>query len=278
MSQTTDDDRDDAAPVSARPRDNHAMPARPLGFVGLGGMGLAIAVRLAGRFPLLGCDGDPARLSLLMDRTEHDSRVHTTPILAELADRCDVIAVLQPSASDAKRVIAELGASVRSGTMLLDLSASHPAETRRVAAELSDRSVHLLDAALLGTEQAADEGALIILAGGAEAVLAEVQPYLDRLGTVVRTGTIGTGHSLAALLGAVAAAGPQALDEARLIAEKSGIETAQLNQLLAVQMGQPSGDGLEIAVSLGGELGVELPLIAAALSTWRSRSGSIPIP
>ena len=53
MSETTDDNRDDAAPVSARPRDIHAVSARPLGFVGLGGLGMAVAVRLAGPFPLL---------------------------------------------------------------------------------------------------------------------------------------------------------------------------------------------------------------------------------
>ncbi|MBV9653490.1 MAG: NAD(P)-dependent oxidoreductase, partial [Acetobacteraceae bacterium] len=202
MSETTSDDRDDATPVSARPREGSAAHGRPLGFVGLNGLGLAAALRLATRFPLLGCDEDPARLSLLIDQAQGRGEVHTTPILAELAERCDMVAVLRPTASEAGATIAGLAASVTAGTMLLDLSVSDPSNTRRIAAELSDRSVHLLDASLLGTDAQAEAGRLLILAGGAEAVLKDVRLYLDHLGTVLHVGAIGAGDCLAALLGA----------------------------------------------------------------------------
>ncbi len=276
MSDTTADDRDDAAPIAARPHDSCASYARPLGFVGLGDLGMASAIRLANRFPLLGCDQDPARLSLLVDMVERDIHVHTTPVLAELAERCDVIAVLRPTAADAKKTISDLAASVRGGTMLLDLGASHPAETRRLAAELSDRSVHLLDAALLGTELAARDGSLTILVGGAASVLGEAEPYLAHLGTIIRTGPIGTGHTLAALLGAAAAAGPDALEEARALAEKSGLPPALLDELMASGAARPTADSLEIAATLGAAAGLEVPLISAALSTRQKSSDNMP--
>ncbi len=272
---TAADDRNDPAPVGERPEDSAVVPARPLGFVGLGAFGMAVAVRLAERFPLLACDADPARLSLLMDKVEHDARVHTTPLPAELAERCDMIVVLQPSAAEAEAAVADLAARACAGTMLLDLSASHPAATRRLAAELSDRSVHLLDAVLLGTEGAAEQGGLTILAGGAEAVLAEARPYLEPLGTVIRAGAIGTGHALAALLGAVAAS-PEAADEAARIADASGIDPALLARLSAAGLARPSADGVEIALALGSEARMETPALEAAMAAFRLRAEDIP--
>ena len=196
-----------------------------------------------------------------MDRVAQDSRVHTTPILAELAERCDIIAVLQPSASDAAKVVAELAASVRAGTMLLDLSASHPTATRRLAAELSDRSVHLLDAALLGTEQAAHDGVLTFLTGGAEAVLAEVQPYFDRLVRFFAQALSEPGTPLAALLGAVAEAGPDAAGRLGRGGEERNRADAAGNDAGRPERVSRRRTALEIAASLGGEFGVTCPLM-----------------
>ena len=182
MSDTTADDRDDAAPIAARPNDSCASYARPLGFVGLDDLGMASAVRLANRFPLLGCDQDPARLSLLVDMVERDSPRphHSRP----RGTRRTVRRHRRPAPDRSGREEDHLrfGGQCSGRHDAPRPGASHPAETRRLAAELSDRSVHLLDAALLGTELAARDGSLTILVGGAASVLGEAEPYLAHLG------------------------------------------------------------------------------------------------
>lgn len=277
MSETANEPGNDTTPIVARETGKGAATSPPFGFVGLAGLGLPVALRLARRFPLLGCDTDPALLSHLADAAT-DGRVHTTPILAEVAKRCDVIALLQPSSEQAEMTAAELAASARSGTMLLDLSVSDPAATRRLAAELSDRSIHLLDAVVLGSADEAANGTLTILAGGAGAVLAETLPYLEALGTVVPTGVIGSGQTVAALVAAVGTAGPAAMPEAFAVAEAAGVDPGRLGDPRLLKRIPRSADSLSVAVALGGALEVDTPVMRAALAAWRAETGRMPEP
>lgn len=258
MSETTDDDRNAATPAAERVDPDEAPAGPPLGFAGLSGRGLALACRLARRYPLLACDPDPALLSQFVDATAAALPAHTTPLLTEVTERCDVI--LAAVASD----LAPLAVTSRAGTTLLDLASADPAETRRLAAELSDRSIHLLDAVVLGTAAQIADGAAVVLAGGSGAVLAAVQSILAGLGTPVVAGPIGAGQTLALLLAARDAA-PDAAAEVRAVAQASGLDPALLDAVGEAREDGPSAAAaLAFAHAAGAERQVPTPLLTAA--------------
>src|SRR6185312_13210726 len=136
MSEITEDDRNAATPIAGKAADDAAGTARPLGLIGLGALGLPLAARAARRHALLACDVDPARLSLLMDRAERPRRVHTTLVVEEVAERCDVVALALPSSREVEAVIGQMERVLRAGSLVIDMGWSVPAETRRHAANL----------------------------------------------------------------------------------------------------------------------------------------------
>lgn len=196
VSDTTADERDSVTPVSDRIHDEPADTAKPLGFVGLGAMGLPMAVAAARRHALLGCDADPGRLAQLVDEVGQRSTVHTTPVAAEVAARCDVIAlVLTGSAIPA--AMGEMGSGLRPGTLVIDMGSSDPDATRRLAAELGKRDVRFIDAFAAGSIEQAHSGTLAILVGGADADVNAALPYLRAMGaTIIRTGPVGSAHAI----------------------------------------------------------------------------------
>jgi len=269
-----------AEPVAVRPADGQTGTAPPVGFVGLGATGLPMAVNIARRFPLLGCDTDAARLSLLVDEVGPQGTVHTTPMAAEVAARCDVIVLMLPTTRDVVSVIGALGDALRIGTLVIDMGTADPRATRRLAAGLSDRSVHLIDAPACGSVADARAGRLTILAGGAEIVIAQAMPYLRLLGEpIIRTGAIGSGHAMAALKGFVEAAGLLAVAEAKRIGEAAGLDPNLVADVLGPGGGglAPSGQvrvgpiaaELEIASAIADDTATEGASLAATLGMWR---------
>src|SRR5690242_3039334 len=120
MSETTEDERNAASPVAARTGDETVGFASPVGLLGLGRLGLPIALRLAERYALLACDIDPVRLALFVEQVGTSAHAHTTAVAIEVPARCDVIALVLPM-EEAGPVLDDLTTSLRPGTLVVDL-------------------------------------------------------------------------------------------------------------------------------------------------------------
>ena len=116
------------------------------GFVGLGIMGLPMAVNLAKSDPVLGYDVNGSRFQGL-------TGVKRAGTLAEIAAQCGVVCLSLPNAAIVEEVILGDGGLIhglKAGTLVIDLSTSLPAVSRRIAALLGERDIEFADAPVSG--------------------------------------------------------------------------------------------------------------------------------
>jgi 3-hydroxyisobutyrate dehydrogenase len=210
----------------------------PLLFVGLGQIGLPMALRLlqAG-FDPVGHDIQPAA----RDRfAASGGQVAGDPVAAAQA-AATVITMLPNGALVADALLNDpgLARALRPGSVVIDMSSSAPAGTQRLAAQLAERDIHLLDAPVSGGVARALDGTLSIMVGGDGAVLDRVMPLLAAMGqTITHTGAIGTGHAAKALNNFVSAAGLVATCEALHLGAAYGLDPETLVAVLNTSTGR----------------------------------------
>ena len=164
----------------------------PLGVIGLGAQGRAVALALldAGLHPLA-CDTDQDRCRAYAEVAGPDADVTDSP--AEVATRCTLILLLLDLGDDTATVHGLLQDRLAPGSLIVDMGPALPGALRRLAAELAGKGLRLIDAPLLREVD-------VVLAGGSEADRVLAHPILEVLGTVIPTGPVGSAQALAALI------------------------------------------------------------------------------
>jgi 3-hydroxyisobutyrate dehydrogenase-like beta-hydroxyacid dehydrogenase len=194
-----------------------------IGFIGLGNMGGAIALRLlrAG-YPLTVLDLDENRTKPLVGE---GARTASSP--RELADRSTiVIASLQAEA--AQRVACGKDGIIESGNenlAFVDLSSTAP----ELAIELSDalraRGIEMLDAPVSGADIGATNGELTIFVGGSYAGYQRCLPVLQQIGrTVTYLGKNGNGQIAKRINQMMQAMSELAIYEGMQLAQKTDLD------------------------------------------------------
>jgi len=143
------------------------------------------------------------------------------------AQRELVITVVSDTPDVQAVVLGDEGAvlGMEAGSVLVDMSTISPATTRRLAAALAEHAVDMLDAPVSGGSEGAANGALSIMVGGDEKVLARVRPALDVLGkTVTHVGGIGAGQVAKAVNQVILAGTYASVAEGMALAQSAGID------------------------------------------------------
>ena len=212
-----------------------------IGFIGLGVMGAPMATNLlrAG-FELFVCDRNPlARVAL------QEAGAQEAPTPAATAQAAQLVITMLPDTPDVEEVLFGLEGVVdgaRNGLVVVDMSSSSPVATRRFASELAARGMALIDAPVSGGRAGAESGQLSIMAGGRADVFERCRPVLQRLGrTVVHLGESGAGQTTKACNQLLIACMMLGIAEAMTLAEKSGLDLAQVREVL---MGGAAGSRL----------------------------------
>ena len=149
----------------------------------------------------------------------------------------DVVFTIITSSADVEAVA--LGADglidgMAPDSVLVDCSTIAPDATRRIAARLAERGIHMLDAPVSGGAQGAIDATLAIMAGGDAAVLERVRPLLDCLGQrIVHIGPNGAGQVAKACNQMIMVAAIEAAAEAMRLAAASGVDCARVRQAMA---------------------------------------------
>lgn len=211
--------------------DASASGGRTLGFIGLGVMGRRMAANLlkAG-FGLLVHDIHRAAVDELRALGATDA--------GSLAGVCaaDIVITMLPDTPDVEVVLNAsdgLLASMRQGTVLIDMSSISPVATRRFAAQLAERGVAMLDAPVSGGYQGAEAGTLSIMVGGDAAVLERCRPVLEAMGkTINHIGDNGAGQVCKVCNQVAVAINIQAVAESLTLAKKSGVDPARVRAAL----------------------------------------------
>ncbi|MEW6387235.1 MAG: NAD(P)-dependent oxidoreductase [Thermodesulfobacteriota bacterium] len=169
---------------------------RKIGFMGLGIMGTAMAanVRRAG-YHLLVYNRTPGKTEQL---TELGAGVASSPQALAQATEVIILMVTGPEAIQGLLWGPEGAApALDSRKVLINMSSVSPRFTRDLARQLAPTGVAFIDAPVSGTKKPAEEGALLILAGGDQEKVTELTPLLSTMGKkVIYCGEIGQGSMM----------------------------------------------------------------------------------
>lgn len=196
-------------------------------FIGLGRMGSLMA-------PLL------ARAGFSVQSYDaNGSGTHASARAA--AQGADLLVAMLPDGRAVRQAVRAALPALRAGAIVVDMSSSDPAGTRRLGAELAARGIAMLDAPVSGAVAKARDGTLAIMVGGEPAVVRRARPVLERLGSqIFHTGALGSGHAVKALNNYLGAAGTVAGFEALLIGEAFGLDPRVLIGVINASTGKNS--------------------------------------
>lgn len=214
-----------------------------VGFVGIGAMGTPMAGHLArAGYPLVVYDLDAGRTKAFA--AAHPCRVATS--LEEVGRASDIVITMLPDGHAVRRVLCGrndsfrdcVSAGLKQGAIVMDMSSSSPVGTRELAALLDARSIRLMDAPVSGGVKRAVSAELAIMAGGDGGLLEACRPLLEKMGKqIFHAGPLGAGHAIKALNNYVSAAGLVAACEAAIAAQRFGIDSNVLVDILNASSG-----------------------------------------
>jgi putative dehydrogenase len=267
-----------------------------IGFVGLGAMGVPMALNLlkAGH-TVRGFDVRPGATDALVAVGGAGAAS-----AADAARDAELLWLMVVSGEQAESVLFEQGAAAAlpKGAIVGLGCTQAPAHAARTAERLAAMGLHTLDAPVSGGVAGANTGALTIMCSADEAVLQRARPALDVMGSRVfdcgRAAGMGSTAKMVnqLLCGVHIAAAAEALH----IAERAGVSTATMHEIISVSAGNswmwgdrgprmlqddpPVRSAVDIFVKdLGIVLGearslkAGLPLSAAAMQMFLAASG-----
>jgi len=199
------------------------MSKERIGFVGLGLMGHGMARNIATK-------GFPLTVLGHRNRTPVESLVsHGATEAADaraLAEACDIVILCVTGSPEVEAIVAgpEGLASAGKPLMIVDCSTSDPSSTIRLAAQLQEKGITLIDAPLSRTPKDAEEGTLDVMVGGDDADVARARPVIDCFASrVVHTGPTGSGHTMKLLNNFVSLGYAAIYSEALTLGAKAGL-------------------------------------------------------
>jgi 3-hydroxyisobutyrate dehydrogenase-like beta-hydroxyacid dehydrogenase len=191
-----------------------------IGIVGLGNMGTAVAGRLQAKFHVLGFDPDEGRRSINADRG-----VELVDDPADLVSRTRTIVLSLPRPSiSAATVRSLISAGLGANHLVIETSTVLPADARSDADSCFLAGAGYVDAAILSGVKSVEDGATVLLIGGADETVARATPALDAITSVRRhLGPIGAGMAAKVINNAVAHDVYVVLSEAVALGKANGI-------------------------------------------------------
>jgi len=280
-----------------------------IGFIGLGNIGAPMARRLLDR------PDDLVVMDVSAAATEPfaaaGATVAVTP--AELAARATVISVVVQNESQVRDVLEGPDGILTTAAprTVVAVHSTISAEGAAALAQSAARSgVDLIDAPISGGAMGAHDGTLAVMVGGDAGAVERARPVLERYATLVlHCGDVGQGTRMKIARNLVTFASYVASQEASRLAEAAGLDVAALGEVVrhsdkvtggpGAVMLRPSAapmandDGLrpifghtatlgnkdlDLAIQMGGELGVPTPVSAQARVLLSSALGLEPYP
>jgi 3-hydroxyisobutyrate dehydrogenase len=200
------------------------MSNRDTAVVGLGNMGRGIARNLdrAGR---LAAAWDIAEAA----RTNATLSPDVALVPPSQFGRLAFILFVVPGSAQIEEMLPGLLARPHDGETLIDLTTSHPAKTKALAATVHATGRAYVDCGMSGGAMGADSAKMALMVGGADEAVAACKPVFDAIaGAVTHVGGSSAGHTIKLLHNMVCHTNFMVVTEAGRLAERAGIplETA----------------------------------------------------
>ncbi len=201
---------------------------KKIGFVGLGIMGQSMTRNLmkAG-YELFVFNRTAARMESLASEG-------ATPCAspAEVGENCDLVITCVSDTPDVEEVITGskgIAQKMKPGGIIVDCSTSSPDLAKKLAVQLKEQGIGILDAPVSGGPEGAASGALSIMVGGEEDVFERAKPVLEAMGkTITLIGGPGAGQMTKVVNQVIIAISLEAVAEGIALAKKSGLDAEKV--------------------------------------------------
>ncbi|MCH2172472.1 NAD(P)-dependent oxidoreductase [Myxococcota bacterium] len=205
---------------------------RPIGFVGVGKMGTAMATRV------LNLGHEAVVFDIEASACDHlaglGASIAASP--AEVAERCSVVSVVVNSDDQVRTAVLGKTGIVEcenSSPIVAIHSTIHMETFEEVANAASEKSFRVIEATVTGGADAALRGELAVLLGGDPAQIDEIRPALSTYASLVlRVGDAGAGMAAKLALMVVSFGKLAATHEGILLAKSAGVDLKQFNRIV----------------------------------------------
>ena len=199
-----------------------------LGFVGLGALGLPMAINLH-------------RAGFRLKVHTRSRTAETSPELkgaarcsspAEASNDVDVLLLCVSDDAAVEQVLFGIegaASQLRAGSVVLDCSTIAPATAQRCEERLARQNVHYLDAPVTGGTEGAKRGSLTVLVGGDREPFERVRPILEVIGgSIHHFGDVGRGQQVKAVNQVLVAGSYAAVAEAVALGQRLELPMPQV--------------------------------------------------
>jgi len=206
----------------------------PVGFIGLGKMGVPMVRRLIeGGFTVHGANRSPEVVS----RLAGEGMVEASDA-ATVAERADVVMTALPDEASVNEVASVLVDNARPGQVIIEHSTITPGLARNLAERYAERGARYLDAPVSGGPAGAEAGKLTVMVGGDPEVIEEVRPVLAAFGDPIRhCGDVGSGEAIKLVNQLLVGIHTAASAEAAAFGAEMGISMEAIGEVIGTSFG-----------------------------------------
>ena len=209
-----------------------------IGFIGLGIMGQGMVRNLlAAGFTVHIWNRTHPKMDPLI---EAGAIAATSP--ADVASHATIVIICVSDTPDVEHVILQANGVIfgaKAGDLIIDMSTISPETTRRLAAMLAERKVHMLDAPISGGSEGAANGTLSIMVGGEAEQVTRAMPVFEAMGkAITHVGDVGAGQTVKLVNQILVAISMLGMGEALLFAQAGDLD---LNKTLEAVMPGAAG-------------------------------------
>lgn len=208
------------------------MSTTTIGWIGLGKMG----VPMSGNLIKAGYQVTVYNRTKEKEEIVRSQGASTANSPADLIKQCAVIVLMVSDDEAVKQLFTGknglLSASA-TGKIIINMSTISPGISKEMAVLCKQQGNEYLDAPVSGSVKQAEEGQLVIMAGGEPTAFEQVKPVLERLGKLaLLVGGHGAGNTAKLAINTLLGFHAQGLAEAVVFARHHGIETQDLLTLI----------------------------------------------
>lgn len=249
-------------------------------FIGLGNMGGALAASLMRA-------GVNLAVADLSERAREPFATRGIPAERSGADLPgDVVITSLPTDRHVREAL--LGANgaltKRKRTTVIDMTSASPTATKKLAAELTDRGIAMIDAPVSGGVPRAKVGEATTMVGGDPEIVERCRPLLSLMcSTIWHIGPIGAGHTMKVINNYISAAALWATCEGLLVGSKAGLDLQTMVETLKTTSGHTNALDTKVVMSIMPrtfDYGFSLELVSkdVSLAARLARELDVPAP
>lgn len=202
---------------------------QPVGMIGIGLLGSAMAERLLGAgFDVVGFDVDPGRREQLTKASGT-----STSSAADVAGQCRRVILSLPNSDIAGAVVDEVASRLQAGSIVIDTTTGDPAAMQALGTRLAKQCVAYLDSTVAGSSQQARAGDVVLMVGGDAQAFESCRDIYDALAKeTVHVGPCGSGARMKLVVNLVLGLNRAVLAEGLALARAFDLELSAVLQLL----------------------------------------------